>query len=127
MKAQKKKQTRNQKATATAVVKKKERKPPAATTKTNLDLLLSLDDDLSSSSSAPLNPSHSIVTPTLAGMLTPTASSSSAAALSGSLMQDASPMFVPIHETELLSKMTSNGLQVSYRYVLNNKSLVSDM
>ena len=119
MKAQKKKQTRNQKATATAVVKKKERKPPAATTKTNLDLLLSLDDDLSSSSSAPLNPSHSIVTPTLAGMLTPTASSSSAAALSGSLMQDASPMFVPIQETELLSKMTSNGLQVSYRYVIN--------
>ena len=126
MKAQKKKQTRNQKATATAVVKKKERKPPAATTKTNLDLLLSLDDDLSSSS-APLNPSHSIVTPTLAGMLTPTASSSSAAALSGSLMQDASPMFVPIQETELLSKMTSNGLQVSYRYVLNNKSLISVM
>ena len=125
MKAQKKKQTRNQKATA--VVKKKERKPPAATTKTNLDLLLSLDDDLSSSSSAPLNPSHSIVTPTLAGMLTPTASSSSAAALSGSLMQDASPMFVPIQETELLSKMTSNGLQVSYRYVLNNKSLISVM
>ena len=30
-------------------------------------------------------------------------------------IQEAAPMFVPIKESELLNKMTTNGLQVLYR------------
>ena len=87
----------------------REKKKEAAVTKptsSNLDLLLSLDDDLSSSA-VPLNPASSA---SMGEILSPATSSPSA-----SIMQEASPMFIPTQETELLSKMTSNGLQVYYR------------
>ena len=45
--------------------------------------------------------------------MSPTSSQETA---SISTIQDASPMFVPLKELELLSKMTTGGLQVLYRY-----------
>ena len=45
--------------------------------------------------------------------MSPTSSQETA---SISTIQDASPMFLPLKELELLSKMTTGGLQVLYRY-----------
>ena len=93
------------------------KKAPVQPKSSNLDLLLSLEDDISS---VPIHPSSSSTTPTLGGLLAP-----SAALPSISSPTEAAPMFVPVKENELLSKMNSNGLQVTYRYS-RSKHLYSD-
>ena len=52
-----------------------------------------------------------LLTPSLGGILSPIEAQSSS-----NLIRDASPMYIPIKESELLSKMTTGGLQVMYRY-----------
>ena len=125
--------TKNKKPNAAAVGKKP--KNEHSTPKTNLDLLLSLDEDITGlfgylcmyvnkinricfriniTFSAPtLNASPGeLLTPSLGGILSPTMDAQS----STNLIRDASPMYIPIKESELLSKMTTGGLQVTYRY-----------
>ena len=93
------------------------KKAPVQPKSSNLDLLLSLEDDLSS---VPVHPS-STTTPTLGGLLTPSAAPTS----SLSPTTEAAPMFVPVKENMLLSKMNSNGLQITYRFS-RSKHLYSD-
>ena len=86
-----------------------------ATPKTNLDLLLSLDEDISgapvmNASAGGKGNNQMLLTPSSGSVLLPSTSGSGDTA-TGSI-EDASAMFVSLKETELLSKMTTGGLQV---------------
>ena len=85
------------------------------TPKTNLDLLLSLDEDISgapvmNASAGGKGNNQMLLTPSSGSVLLPSTSGSGDTA-TGSI-EDASAMFVSLKETELLSKMTTGGLQV---------------
>ena len=90
------------------------------TPKTNLDLLLSLDEDISgvpvmnAASSGGNGSNQMLLTPTSGSAVLLPSTSGSGDTATGSI-EDASAMFVSLKETELLSKMTTGGLQVQYR------------
>ncbi len=88
----------------------KEAKSAPAPPASNLDLLLDLSTDVPPSMPTPM------LTPSLGGFLTPSGPSSTSLSEGGGAISDATAVHVSSRPKELLSKMSSGGLQLLYRY-----------